>query len=185
LSEALQAIDRAVIEAGEAEDKLNEAAYALAFDPQRLDDMETRLFDLRALARKHRVAGDELPQLLVDLENRLAAISDGGKSLESMETKVKATKQAYVDAAEALRARRAKAAKALDKAVAGELVPLKLDAARVETLLEPLDEDRWGASGTDRVGFLISTNPGAPLAPLAKLASGGVMSRFIVALKVA
>lgn len=185
LSEALQAIDRAVIEAGEAEDKLNEAAYALAFDPQRLDDMETRLFDLRALARKHRVAGDELPQLLIDLENRLAAISDGGKSLESMETKVKATKQAYMEAAEALRERRTKAAKALDKAVAGELVPLKLDAARFETLLEPLAEDRWGASGMDRVEFLISTNPGAPLAPLGKIASGGELSRFILALKVA
>ena len=185
LAEALQALDRAVIEADEAEDKLNEAADALAFDPQRLDDMETRLFDLRALARKHRVAGDDLPQLLIDLENRLAAISDGGKSLESMESKLRVSKQSYIDAAEALRAKRAKAAKALDKAVAGELVPLKLDAARFETLLEPLDEDRWGASGMDRVEFLISTNPGAPLAPLGKIASGGELSRFILALKVA
>ena len=185
LAEALQALDRAVIEAGEAEDKLNEAAYALTFDPQRLDDMETRLFDLRALARKHRVEADGLPQLLIDLETRLAAISDGGKSLEAMETKVKVAKQAYMDAAEAQRHKRSKAAKALDKAVAGELVPLKLDAARFETLLEPLDEDRWGASGMDRIEFLISTNPGAPLAPLGKIASGGELSRFILALKVA
>lgn len=185
LAEALQSLDRAVIEADEAETKLNEAAYALTFDPQRLDDMETRLFDLRALARKHRVEGDALPQLLVDLENRLAAISDGGKSMEEMESIVKAAKQAYMDAAEAQRAKRAKAAKALDKAVAGELVPLKLDAARFETLLEPLDEDRWGASGMDRIEFLISTNPGAPLAPLGKIASGGELSRFILALKVA
>ncbi|MEW4467270.1 DNA repair protein RecN [Parasphingorhabdus sp. JC815] len=185
LAEALQAIDRAVIEASEAEDKLNEAANALAFDPQRLDDMETRLFDLRALARKHRVEGDGLPQLLVDLENRLAAISDGGASLEEMETKVKVAKQAYVDAAEALRLKRVKAAKALDKAVSEELIPLKLDAARFETLLEPLDEARWGVHGMDRIEFLISTNPGAPLAPLGKIASGGELSRFILALKVA
>ncbi|MEH6757648.1 MAG: DNA repair protein RecN [Parasphingorhabdus sp.] len=185
LAEALQFIDRAVIEASEAEDKLNEAAQALMFDPQRLDDMETRLFDLRALARKHRVEGEALPQLLVDLENRLAAISDGGKSLGALEANVKASKQTYVDLAEALRIKRSKAAKALDKAVAGELVPLKLDAARFETLLEPLDEDRWGANGMDRIEFLISTNPGAPLAPLGKIASGGELSRFILALKVA
>ncbi len=185
LTEALQALDRAVIEASEAEEKLDDAAHALTFDPQRLDDMETRLFDLRALARKHRVEGDALPQFLVDLETRLAAISDGGKSLEALEANVKAAKQAYIDAAEALRIKRTKAAKALDKAVAGELVPLKLDAARFETLLEPLDQDRWGANGMDRIEFLISTNPGAPLAPLGKIASGGELSRFILALKVA
>lgn len=98
---------------------------------------------------------------------------------------MKAARQAYVDAAEALRVKRTKAAKALDKAVAGELVPLKLDAARFETLLEPLEEDRWGANGMDRIEFLISTNPGAPLAPLGKIASGGELSRFILALKVA
>lgn len=185
LEEALQAIDRAVIEASEAEEKLNDAAHALTFDPQRLDDMETRLFDLRALARKHRVEGDALPQLLIDLETRLAAISDGGKSLATLEANVKGARQAYVDAAETLRLKRTKAAKALDKAVAGELVPLKLDAARFETLLEPLEEDRWGANGMDRIEFLISTNPGAPLAPLGKIASGGELSRFILALKVA
>lgn len=185
LAEALQALDRAVIEASEAEQKLNDAAHALTFDPQRLDDMETRLFDLRALARKHRVEGDALQQLLIDLETRLTAISDGGKSLSALEVNVKAAKQTYVDVAEALRIKRTKAAKALDKAVAGELVPLKLDAARFETLLEPLEEDRWGANGMDRIEFLISTNPGAPLAPLGKIASGGELSRFILALKVA
>ena len=185
LTEALQALDRAVIEASEAEQKLNDAAHALTFDPQRLDDMETRLFDLRALARKHRVEGDALPQLLVDLETRLAAISDGGKSLGALEANVKAAQQTYMEVAEALRIKRTKAAKALDKAVAGELVPLKLDAARFETLLEPLDEGRWGANGMDRIEFLISTNPGAPLAPLGKIASGGELSRFILALKVA
>lgn len=185
LTEALQALDRAVIEASDAEEKLNDAAHALTFDPQRLDDMETRLFDLRALARKHRVEGDALQQLLIDLETRLAAISDGGKSLGALEANVKAAHQTYVEVAEALRIKRTKAAKALDKAVAGELVPLKLDAARFETLLEPLDEDRWGANGMDRIEFLISTNPGAPLAPLGKIASGGELSRFILALKVA
>jgi len=185
LGEALEALDRAVIEASEAEEKLNDAANALTFDPQRLDDMETRLFDLRGLARKHRVEPDKLSELLMELQTKLAAISDGGKSLGEMEASLASAKKSYVNAAEALRAKRAKAAKSLDKAVAGELVPLKLDAARFETLLEELPEERWGANGMDRVEFLISTNPGAPLAPLGKIASGGELSRFILALKVA
>ena len=185
LAEALAAIDRAVIEAGEAEDKLNEAASALTFDPQRLDDMETRLFELRALARKHRVEPDRLQAFLVELETRLAAISDGGQSLERLDACLQEARQHYIESAEALRTKRVKAAKALDKAVAGELKPLKLDAARFETLVEELPEDNWNAKGMDRVEFLISTNPGAPLAPLGKIASGGELSRFILALKVA
>ena len=185
LAEALAALDRAVIEASEAEDKLNDAANALVFDPQRLDDMETRLFELRALARKHRVEPDKLQELLIEQETKLAAISDGGKSLDALEASLAAAKLAYVTVAETQRAKRMKAAKALDKAVAGELVPLKLDAAQFKTLLEELPEERWGASGIDRIEFLISTNPGAPLAPLGKIASGGELSRFILALKVA
>lgn len=185
LKEALEALDRAVIEATDAEDKLNDAANALTFDPQRLDDMETRLFDLRGLARKHRVEPDKLSELLAELQSKLSAISDGGKSLEELEATLASAKQSYIDAATALRTKRAKAAKVLDKAVAGELVPLKLDAARFETLLEELPEERWTANGMDRIEFLISTNPGATLAPLGKIASGGELSRFILSLKVA
>jgi len=185
LKDALESLDRSIIDASEAEEKLNDAAAALSFDPQRLDDMETRLFDLRGLARKHRVEPDKLSDLLDDLQNRLAAISDGGRSLEELEASLVRTKQSYIAAAESLRAKRSKAAKALDKAVAGELAPLKLDAARFETLLDELPEEYWNKSGMDRIEFLISTNPGAPLAPLGKIASGGELSRFILALKVA
>ena len=185
LAEALEALDRSIIDAGEAEDKLHEAAAALSFDPQRLDDMETRLFDLRGLARKHRVEPGKLSELLVELQNKLAAISDGGRSLEELESCLAGARDSYIAAAEDLRAKRAKAAKALDKAVAGELAPLKLDAARFETLLEELPAEHWNRNGMDRIEFLISTNPGAPLAPLGKIASGGELSRFILALKVA
>ena len=185
LKEALEALDRSIIDAGEAEDKLDEAAAALSFDPQRLDDMETRLFDLRGLARKHRVEPDQLSNLLNELQNKLEAISDGGRTLEELEASLANSKAAYVAAAEKLRAQRAMAAKALDKAVAGELAPLKLDAARFETLLEELAEEHWNKGGMDRIEFLISTNPGAPLAPLGKIASGGELSRFMLALKVA
>lgn len=185
LAEALEALDRSIIDASEAEDKLHEAAAALSFDPQRLDDMETRLFDLRGLARKHRVEPGKLSELLIELQNKLAAISDGGRSLEELEASLLRSKKSYIAAAGSLRVQRTKGAKSLDKAVAGELAPLKLDAARFETLLEELPEEHWNKGGMDRIEFLISTNPGAPLAPLGKIASGGELSRFILALKVA
>ena len=87
LKEALDALDRSIIDASDAEEKLTDAAHALTFDPQRLDDMETRLFDLRGLARKHRVEPDKLSELLVELQAKLAAISDGGKSLGAVRSK--------------------------------------------------------------------------------------------------
>ncbi len=185
LGEALAALDRAVIEAVEAEEKLNEAVLALEFDPQRLEDMETRLFDLRALARKHRVEPSALSTLLEDMEKRLLAITDGGQSLAAMEKRVEQGKKDYIAAAQDLSDGRRLAGRALDAKVADELRPLKLDAARFETRVETLPEEKWGPGGMDRVEFMISTNPGAPLAGLNKIASGGELSRFILALKVA
>ncbi|MDM7957992.1 DNA repair protein RecN [Blastomonas sp.] len=185
LNEALEALDRSVIEADDAEAKLRAASEALTYDSVRLDEMERRLFDLRALARKHNVAGDALPDLLAQMQADWAALESGGANLTALDTARHAAKAAYVSAAEALSAARAKAGKALDAAVQGELIPLKLDAARFRTLVDPLDESRWGPSGMDHVEFLISTNPGSDFAPLMKIASGGELSRFILALKVA
>jgi len=185
LNEALEALDRSVIEADDAEAKLRAAAEALTYDSVRLDEMERRLFDLRALARKHNVAGDALPDLLARMQADWDALESGGANLTALDKARHAAKAAYVVAAEALSAARAKAGKALDAAVQGELIPLKLDAARFRTLVDPLDETRWGPSGMDHVEFLISTNPGSDFAPLMKIASGGELSRFILALKVA
>lgn len=185
LAEALANLDRAIIDADEAEAKLHEAARAMEYDPDRLEAAETRLFELRALARKHGVQPDELPRLTLDLAARLDAIEGGGAGLAKLEAAVRDTAAAYTHAATALSNQRTKAAARRDAAVAGELVPLKLDAARFQTLVEPLPAERWGPDGIDRVEFLISTNPGAPFAPLAKIASGGELSRFILALKVA
>ena len=185
LAAALAALDRAVIEAAEAEEALEEAARALAFDPERLDRIETRLFDLRGIARKHRVQPDELAALTEELSERLARIEAGGEGLATLERAVATARAAYEKAAAALSAERAEAATRLDKAVAVELAPLKLDAARFRTAIERLPEAQWSAEGRDRVEFLIATNPGAPFAPLAKIASGGELSRFILALKVA
>ena len=185
LAEALAALDRAVIEAGEAEEKLQAAAEALEFDPQALDTAETRLFELRALARKHRCEVDDLPDKMREFRSALAAIEGGEAELDALESEAKAAGERYRHAAEALHALRQSAALRLDAAVAGELPPLKLDAARFMTSVTEQPQERWGAHGMDAVEFLIATNPGAEFAPLNKIASGGELSRFILALKVA
>ena len=183
LGEALAAIDRAVIEAAEAEDKLARAVDQLAFEPARLEEAETRLFEIRAAARKHRVAPDDLAALLEDLSARLAALQSGGGRIATLEAELAAAQVRYDTVADTLSAERNAAADRLDRAVAAELHPLKLDAARFRTMVTPLAEG--SESGRDRVEFEISTNPGAPFAPLVKIASGGELSRFILALKVA
>lgn len=185
LGEALAALDRAVIEASEAEDKLERAAEALAFDPAELDRIETRLFDLRAAARKHGCLVDDLPARMAEMRAALDDIEGGNEHIAELENAAQKAATVYRDRAEALHKIRKEAALRLDTAVAAELAPLKLDAARFRTSVERLPEDRWGASGMDAVEFLISTNPGADFAPLGKIASGGELSRFILALKVA
>ena len=185
LAEALGALDRAVIEAGEAEEKLRAAAEALEHDPVALDAAERRLFELRAIARKHRCEVDELPAVMRDMRARLDAIEGGEAELDALEDAAAKAGARYRDAATALQRQRKQAASRLDEAVANELAPLKLDAARFHTKVEELPEDRWSATGMDSVEFLIATNPGAPFAPLNKIASGGELSRFILALKVA
>ena len=185
LAEALGALDRAILEATEAEEKLEEAAEALVHDPAALDAAETRLFDLRALARKHRCEVDELPNKIRELRAKLDAIEGGEAQLDALRLAEREAYDAYEGAATRLRKARKAAAKKLDAAVAAELAPLKLDAARFRTDVQPLPQEKWGASGMDAVEFLIATNPGADFAPLNKIASGGELSRFILALKVA
>ena len=174
-----------MIEASEAEDRLDRAAEALAFDPDELDRIETRLFDLRAAARKQGCQVDDLPEKMREMRSALDAIEGGEEHVAGLERSAQKAALVYREQAEALHDLRRSAAKRLDKAVAAELAPLKLDAARFQTSVIRLPEERWGAQGMDAVEFLISTNPGADFAPLAKIASGGELSRFILALKVA
>ncbi|MBN9788459.1 DNA repair protein RecN [Pseudonocardia sp. TMWB2A] len=185
LGQALEAFDRALIEASEGEDLLAKAADALRYDPDTLDRIETRLFDLRALARKHQVQPDALASLLSDLQTRRDALDAGEEGLAKLAGEAKTARAAYEAAAQALHHARVAAAIRLDAAVAAELAPLKLEAAKFRTAVDSLPDDQWGASGMDRVAFEIATNPGAPFAPLMKIASGGELSRFILALKVA
>src|SRR5690606_38110562 len=172
-------------EAGEAEAKLEAAAEALVHDPAALEAAETRLFDLRALARKHRCEVDELPEKMRAFRAALDAIEGGEAELDALGAAAREAGELYRERAGALHTARVAAAAKLDEAVAAELAPLKLDAARFRTAVARLPEERWGPHGLDSVEFLIATNPGADFAPLAKIASGGELSRFILALKVA
>ncbi|HEY8602968.1 DNA repair protein RecN [Tsuneonella suprasediminis] len=185
LADALAALDRAVIEAGEAEERLAAAAEALVHDPAELERAETRLFELRAIARKHRCEVDELPEKMREFRAALDSIEGGEAELDALIAAAKQAGEIYRERAMALHRLRVDASERLDVAVASELPPLKLDAARFRTAVVELPEERWSASGIDSVEFLIATNPGADFAPLNKIASGGELSRFILALKVA
>ena len=182
LAEALASLDRALIEASEAEDKITRAADALTFDPARLEATEARLFDIRGLARKHRVEPDALAELADRMRAQLSEIEAGGERIAELDRELEQARLRYSGLAADLGQQRRDAAQRLDTAVAAELHPLKLDAARFQTAIGQAEP---GPSGTDRVEFEISTNPGAPFGPLTKIASGGELSRFVLALKVA
>jgi DNA repair protein RecN (Recombination protein N) len=182
LAEALTALDRALIEGGEAEEKVMEAQRDLAFSPEELDEAETRLFELRGLARKHRVEPDQLAELLERMREQRQAIDAGESRIGELERSLAVAESDYTAAAAALSDARRAAAERLDRAVADELAPLKLEAARFRTVVASGEP---GPTGTDRIEFEISTNPGAPFGALTKIASGGELSRFILALKVA
>ncbi len=181
---ALAALDRAAVEAAEAQAQVDELRRSLNADPGRLEQVEERLYALRTAARKYHVEIDGLAGLREKLEEQLAAIDGGGQHLKKLRQAADQARAAYVALAEKMTAARQKAATALDKAVAGELAPLKLEKARFITRLEKLAEAEWGESGMDRVAFLVSTNPGTPPGPLNRVASGGELSRFMLALKV-
>ena len=153
-------------------------------DPNRLDTTEQRLFALRAAARKHNTTVDALADLRKALDSKLAAIEDTGQALGALAEKRDRLKADYIQQAGSLNKKRIKAAKALDTAVQQELPPLRLEKETFSTIVIRLEESDWGPNGMDRVHFEVSTNPGAPSGPLARIASGGELARFLLALKV-
>lgn len=180
----LDALERATDGVAEGLLQLRRAMADAEPDPNRLDTTEERLFALRAAARKHNTTVDALAELRQALDAKLAAIEDTGHALGALEEKRNRLKADYIEHAESLNKKRTKSAKALDKAVQQELPPLRLDKARFSTVVTRLDETDWGPNGIDRVHFEVSTNPGAPSGPLARIASGGELARFLLALKV-
>lgn len=184
LDAAIETLVRAASEAAEGIAELERASSAMDLDPARLEQTEERLFTLRAQARKHGVEVDELARVLAELEEKLAALDTGGAGLRELEEAEARAKADYLTAAGALGAARRKAAAALDQAVNAELPPLHLAGAEFVTQVDELAEDAWGADGTEKVGFLVATNPGAAPGPLGKIASGGELARFMLAIKV-
>lgn len=179
------ALDRAVAEIQDAMQSLREVANDLNLDRGDLESIEERLFALRDAARKHGIQVDDLPLLQERLAERLSMLDDQTGTIATLKKEEAQARDRYVAGAKALSAARQKAAKKLDATVNAELPPLKLDKAKFATLIEPLDEGSWTADGMDRVSFQISTNPGAAMGPLSQIASGGELSRFLLALKVA
>lgn len=175
------ALQRALIELGEAHAGVESALEAMDFDPRDLEATEERLFALRALARKHDVLADDLAGLADTLRARLSRIDSGEGELARLRDAVAASDAAYDAAAAALSDQRATAAKRLDAAMAAELAPLKMERAVFETLVTAAEP---GPEGRDAVAFTVATNPGAPSGPLDRIASGGELSRFLLALKV-
>lgn len=181
LDDPINAISRALIELGDAFRGVEDALSDLDVDPSALEATEERLFALRGLARKHNVLADDLAGLADELRNRLDNIDAGEERLAELRQDAAAAIHTYAQEAEALSHARREAAKRLDIAVMAELTPLKMERAIFETSLK---SGEAGPEGTDAVSFTVATNPGAPAGALDKIASGGELSRFLLALKV-
>ena len=177
----VKALDAALSALDEARTHLEQALGVAQYDPQELERIEERLFALRAAGRKYNVPIDELAALTRRYEDDLALIDAGAERLKALEQEAQAAATRYREAAQALSAARARAAQALDKAVNAELKPLKLERAQFSTQIEAESE---GPEGLDRIEFWVRTNPGTRPGPLMKVASGGELARFLLALKV-
>ncbi|AOX17147.1 DNA repair protein RecN [Kozakia baliensis] len=182
--EALDALEKAEEALAEAEMTLSRLATDAEADPKLLEETEERLFALRAAARKHGVAVVELPNFLATLKARLEALDSGNAQIEQLEQRAQETRAIFTAEAELLTTAREKAAKRLEAAVMVELKPVKLERARFIVELTPLQPEAWNIRGREQAAFLIAANPGQPPGALAKVASGGELSRLMLALKV-
>ena len=183
LDEAIAALDQALAEVETASSVLSEAARSIDADDGRLNQIEERLFALREIGRKHRVDVEMLPDLRQSFCDQLSAINQQTNTLTQLDSAVQKAKIIFKNEAETLRKARIRAANTLDKAVNKELPPLKLENAIFTTEIERLDEDSWSETGLDRASFMVATNPGEPAGPIGRIASGGELSRFMLALK--
>lgn len=181
LDKPIAAVGRAMVELDEAAQGVAQCLDGLSFNPLELEECEERLFAIRAMARKHGVAPDDLGEFAEGLRRKLGALDQGDADLKALEVEVQEAETAYDKAAGDLSQARTEAASALDEAVMEELTPLKMERAVFSTVIERGDP---GPEGRDAVTFTVATNPGAPAGPLNKIASGGELSRFLLALKV-
>ncbi len=184
VDDALAALSRASSEISEAHALVQSAQSDIQDGAYDLEEIDDRLYALRMQARKHNSAVDDLPEVLQQIEQQLGLIENSDETLTAQQKLCEETRNTYVAAAQKVSNTRKKTAEKLNKLVQKELAPLKLDKARFVTQIDELDEVEWNVNGMDRVRFLVSTNPGREPGPIHKIASGGEMSRFMLALKV-
>ena len=179
--DALASLSRASTELGEAIGIIEGLVDTLDFDAHELEMLEERLFEIRGLARKHKIPSDQLYKFKVELENKVAEFSFGAETLSSLEDKIRVYDNGYNVAASKLNKSRLIAGAKLDKLVSEELPFLKMENANFETNIIPA---KRSANGSDDVSFVVSTNKGTAKGQIGKIASGGELSRFLLALKV-
>ena len=184
LKDSLEALDRTINEAANAGDLLNEALRGIDQDPGRLEQLEERLFALRALARKHNTDVDSLAELMQGFARKIERLDGAGRDIAHLEEQAANARKTYKSRADALSAARREAAAELDGQIADELPHLRLDKARFTTVVATDDDGAGGRDGLDQVRFEVATNPGQPPGPVNKVASGGELARLLLALKV-
>ena len=184
LDSALAALERAAIELGDALAEIAAAGERVAADPGRLEGVEERVFALRAAARKHQTSADELAALRDRLVEKLAASEDAASLRAGLSERAGRARDDYRRRASKLTKARTKSARKFDMAVMAELRQLKLDKALFRTVVTPCEEADWTAAGADRTAFEVATIPGLKAGPLSRVASGGELSRLLLALKV-
>ena len=185
ISPALEALVRTSTELSEARAIIQSAGEQLDGDPMRLQAIDERLYELRAQARKHQCTTDALTAMHQRMSEQLAAMDNSTDILAELASTAETARQDYLQLAEAISTKRHAVASQLDNQVMAELPPLKLENAVFTTAIQRLDESRWGPQGMEKVRFEASTNPGQATGPIDRIASGGELARFLLALKVA
>ncbi|MFV0626696.1 MAG: DNA repair protein RecN [Alphaproteobacteria bacterium] len=181
--EIVEMLEQALIQTSEAVNSIESAAENISMNNNELENIEERLFALKAISRKHNVSISDLPNTLEKFRNELNTIVLGVDNINKLRQAEEQTKLDYIKSAKTLSEQRILAAKKLDENVMKELPPLKMEKARFITLVEKLEESSWGADGFDSVSFTVATNPNSPQGPINKIASGGELARFMLALK--
>ena len=180
----LQKLQQIILELNEVETELRDAAEHLDGDPAKLEEIEERLHLLRSQSRKHNCSPDDLANLYHSFQEKLSNLDDQTGKIAKLRLELSAAKEEYVSNAKQLSSSRKIAAKKLDQQVMQQLPVLKLETSEFETNIEPLEESKWNVMGIDKVRFEARTNPGQLIGAIDKIASGGELARFLLALKV-
>ncbi len=184
ISSGSELLDSAIIQTREAVNELNHYVDKLELNPHRLQEIEQRLADIHNIARKHRVKPEEIPSLLQQFENELTQLENSDQNLLALQEQLQTLEKDYLSIANQLSQSRQKVAKKLSKNIQDSMHQLGMPGGKFEIQLETIKESSINAHGLERVEFMVSANPGQPLQPLAKVASGGELSRISLAIQV-